>query len=318
MRAAQKGRLTLATVTMTSAAGLFLVATLAMLKNQEPFSTWYYCFAWWSYIVFIEGLLHRRGAGALLFEAPARFLALIPLSTTFWLVFEAFNFRLQNWHYLNVPSQIWLRWLGYFLSFGTVLPGIFATTRLLEHLGVLKRSTIKPLQSPERLSTPLMVLGVASLALPLLWPKFFFPLVWGGFVFILEPVNYRFGAPSLLRDWQEGSLKKLYLLLLGGACCGLLWEMWNFWAGSKWVYTVPYVSWLKVFEMPLLGFLGFPPFALECYALANGFFLLRDRIARECSPKERLATWGAVLVCTLLFDLLVFMGIDRFTVLSFR
>jgi hypothetical protein len=24
---------------------------------------------------------------------------------------------------------------------------------------------------------------------------------------------------------------------------------------------------VKIFEMPVLGYLGFPPFALECYAL---------------------------------------------------
>jgi len=30
---------------------------------------------------------------------------------------------------------------------------------------------------------------------------------------------------------------------------------------------VPYLGDVKVFEMPVLGYLGFPPFALECYAM---------------------------------------------------
>jgi hypothetical protein len=30
---------------------------------------------------------------------------------------------------------------------------------------------------------------------------------------------------------------------------------------------VPYLGTLKVFEMPVLGYLGFPTFALECYAM---------------------------------------------------
>jgi hypothetical protein len=47
-----------------------------------------------------------------------------------------------------------------------------------------------------------------------------------------------------------------------------LWEFWNYWAVSRWTYTVPYqlFGW-KVFEMPALGYLGYPPFAVECWAM---------------------------------------------------
>jgi hypothetical protein len=65
-------------------------------------------------------------------------------------------------------------------------------------------------------------------------------------------------------------------LLVAGAACGVLWEFWNYWATTRWTYTVPYVGHLKVFEMPVLGYLGFPPFALECYAM---FHWLRGRLA---------------------------------------
>jgi hypothetical protein len=30
---------------------------------------------------------------------------------------------------------------------------------------------------------------------------------------------------------------------------------------------VPYFGNVKIFEMPVLGFLGFPPFAIECWAI---------------------------------------------------
>ena len=36
---------------------------------------------------------------------------------------------------------------------------------------------------------------------------------------------------------------------------------------AKWIYTVPGLSDWKLFEMPVLGFLGFPPFALECFTM---------------------------------------------------
>ncbi len=49
--------------------------------------------------------------------------------------------------------------------------------------------------------------------------------------------------------------------------CGGLWEFWNFWARAKWIYTVPILGDIKIFEMPVLGYFGFPPFALECFAM---------------------------------------------------
>ena len=154
-------------------------------------------------------------------------------------------------------------------------------------MGVLKNSRTAPLGNPQRLYKPFMLTGILFLILPLVWPEYFFPLVWGAFIFLLEPVNHKAGAPSLLREWEKGSLRNFYLLLLAGAVCGLLWELWNFRAGSKWIYTVPHVGFLKVFEMPLLGFLGFPPFAVECYAMTAGFFLLISKIREKYPPGPR-------------------------------
>jgi predicted flap endonuclease-1-like 5' DNA nuclease len=54
---------------------------------------------------------------------------------------------------------------------------------------------------------------------------------------------------------------------------GLLWELFNVRARGKWIYTVPGFEDLKLFEMPVAGFLGFPPFALECFALWQALVL---------------------------------------------
>jgi hypothetical protein len=289
-----------------------------MLYEFEPFYSGYYSFAWWPYIIFIESFLYRRGARSILFENPRRFLLLLPLSTTVWLVFEALNFRLSDWHYINIPSETIVRWVGYPVAYSTVLPGIFSTKALLEFMGVLKNSKTAPLANPKKLYKPFIITGAVFLILPLVWPDYFFPLVWGSFIFLLEPVNHRAGAPSLLGEWEKGSLRNFYLLLLSGAVSGLLWELWNFRAGAKWIYTVPHVGFLKIFEMPLFGFLGFPPFAVECYALTAAFFLLISKIGQKYPPSRALGLYAAVAAVMVLFDILVFAGIDHFTVISFQ
>jgi hypothetical protein len=75
------------------------------------------------------------------------------------------------------------------------------------------------------------------------------------------------GWPSITGDLARGDWRRLWSLLASGLVCGVLWEFWNYWALSKWTYTVPYFGNFKIFEMPVLGFLGFPPFAVECWAI---------------------------------------------------
>jgi hypothetical protein len=304
---------------MILAATVFLVAANAMLHQREPFFSWFYCFAWWCYILFMESFLHIRGGNSLLFSAPREFLILLPLSLNIWLVFEAFNFRLHNWNYLNAPPDLVIRWAGYAISFATVLPGIFTTKHFLEHLGLFRRQrSVSPLADARRLYVPFFWVGAAQLVLPLIWARYFFPLVWGGFIFLLEPLNHKLQAKSLLHDWEAGSLRSFSVLLVAGACCGLFWEFWNFGAGAKWVYTVPWVDWLKVFEMPVLGFLGFPPFAVECYVMVEGFRLLQSRIDERFGPGRASLVWAGLLVVVMVVDCAVFWGIDCWTVKSFR
>lgn len=295
----------------------FTLATAAMLQGIEPFCSLYYSFAWWSYIIFAQSFLHLRKGDSLLFRNTSKFLLLTLLSVTVWLIFEAFNFRLSNWHYINIPSNIFLRWAGYPIAYSTVLPGIFSTFALLDSFGILKHSKCIPLKNPQRLYLPFLCIGAAFFVLPLISPEFFFPLVWGAFLFLLEPLNHKLGAPSLLRDWEDGSLRRFYLLLLSGAVCGFLWEMWNFRAGGKWVYSVPYVGVLKIFEMPILGFLGFPPFAVECYAMTAAFFLLTGKIGGERSRRDAIGLYALLALLMLVFDLFVFAGIDHFTIISY-
>ena len=94
-----------------------------------------------------------------------------------------------------------------------------------------------------------------------------FFLVWVGFALLLDPINRRLSLPSFLGDFSEGFARRFWGFLLAGWICGWLWEFWNYWAAAKWNYTFPTFQKLKLFEMPAPGYLGFVPFALECFTM---------------------------------------------------
>ncbi len=305
------------------------LALLALITAQvllhigvEIVRYWFFPLAWWPYILIVDGLVYRRKGTSLLTRHPREFFLLLPWSVCFWLVFELFNVVLNNWHYVLVPENMLLRWAGYAVCYATVLPGLFETMELLDAYSLFKRSRIRPISDSTSWYAPFTIIGLVFLVLPLVWPQFFFPLVWGSFTFLLEPLNHRLGLRSLMREWQQGTLRTFYLLLVAGAICGLLWEFWNFWALTKWEYTVPYVGWLKVFEMPILGFLGFPPFAVECYVMMSTVSLLRQgRSWQDPSKpitKPRPALTILVGFAVVIFCLFAFHQIDVHTVASWR
>jgi hypothetical protein len=163
-----------------------------------------------------------------------------------------------------------------YIDFATVLPGMFLLYRLLYRLNIPRRR--QPGRTVLALSPRISVLiGTAMLTLPLVLPDFFFFCVWGSLIFLLEPLLMRFSTPSLLASTHKGDWTELARLLVAGLIAGLYWELCNFWSLEKWVYTVPFFSQGKLFEMPYLGFLGFPPFCVECFVMTNAVYLLRGR-----------------------------------------
>ena len=304
---------------------LLILSEIFHLKKIEPFYSWFYCFAWWSYILTADAIIYRLKGNSLLLSRTKEFFLMVPWSVFIWLIFEAANLSLENWYYINLPNSIMERWLGYAVAYGTVLPGIFETTELLESIGVFKESKMKKTIFSHEGHQVLILLGVLCLASSVLIPKYFFSLIWVGFIFLLEPFNYRLGGRSLLKDLEEGDPRKIYLLLTAGLICGLLWEFWNFWSLSKWIYTVPFFEEMKGFEMPFLGFLGFSPFAIQVYVMYNFISLFRFRRSWEDSThrlhlekKTRLVTKILTAILLISFYTLIFRSIDLKTVDSYE
>ena len=249
-----------------------LVAEGLMFAGIEPVHQWFTPIVWTGYILLADTLVLRLRGESWLHGRAREFVMLAWLSVFFWLIFELYNLRLANWYYINVLDNPWLRDLAYLWSFATIFPGLFLTS---EWLAALLKIDLARRHLPPRRFGPWwnvsIAVGLVFMVVPPLLPyrisRFLFGFVWLGVIFFLDPVNHRLGAPSLIAEWEEGRLGRTLALLAGGAACGLLWEFWNYWAGAKWIYAVPILGDIKLFEMPVLGFLGFPPFCLECFVL---------------------------------------------------
>ncbi|MFQ5749047.1 MAG: DUF4332 domain-containing protein [Planctomycetota bacterium] len=291
-----------------SEAGLFL--------DISPFRTWFYDFAWWSWILLADGVVHLRCGSSLILSRPRAFLLLLPWSCTYWLFFEAANFLLHNWYYVGIPDNFLNRGPGTALSFATVLPAVFETAELLHSFDFFRGRRCPPLRIGPRGLRGLVFTGFAFLVAALLAPRFGFPLIWVAVALLLEPFLARRGRRGLLTLLAENRLGPLLRLLAAGLFCGILWEFWNYWAHAKWIYTVPFFDGAKIFEMPVLGFLGFAPFALECFSFGRVLVVLgllpewEPGVSGEEPPKAHRG-W---VVLALLFAVPVLFGVNRWTV----
>jgi hypothetical protein len=249
---------------------VIVIAEILMFNGYLPVAMFFTPIVWTGYILFMDAYLYKLRGESLISDRRQELIFMIPLSIGCWVIFEGYNLLLNNWYYQNLPEHPLLRLFGYAWSFATIFPGIFLTAEFLEESGAIAPCSVRPWRITQRFQTTYMVIGAICLIVPLFFHSpYLFPPVWAGFIFLLEPLNYRFGGISLLRDLEQGKAQRLWSLLLSGLICGILWEFWNYWTYTKWIYTVPYPPDMKIFEMPLLGWLGFPPFAVECYVMYN-------------------------------------------------
>jgi hypothetical protein len=230
---------------------------------------------WTGYVLFIDALVYRVKGRSLLVTERVEFLIIALVSIGGWWLFELYNaprFWRSDlelwWHYHNLEPNPYLRRAGYDWAFATIFPAMFETAELFSATLFRKTGKVRPIKLSKTVLYLLILLGAVSALIPLvIISEWLVPLVWLSLIFLLDPINALRGWPSIVNDLSRGSYARLASLLASGAVCGVLWEFWNYWALTKWTYTVPYLGNIKIFEMPVLGYLGFPPFTVECWAI---------------------------------------------------
>jgi len=259
---------------------VLIIAEVLLFIHVDFVGRYFTPIQWWAYILFLDALIEAKWKKSYIFNNSSEFFFMALLSFVCWLTFEFYNiFFINNWYYIELPNNIIERWFGYFISFSTIFPGIFLTARLLNSLGLFKNLKIKNWT----ITKPKLYFWITLAALFLIFPFFYaspyiFALVWMGFSLLFDPINYLLKNKSFLADFENGKISSFLNIFIAGYICGFLWEFWNYWATTKWIYSVPFTPNIKIFEMPIAGFTGFGPFAIECYCM---YEFLRKTIIKK-------------------------------------
>jgi hypothetical protein len=253
--------------------GLILVAVCWPLNWALPGLRTAYLFfpLWLGYILVADALVQKHAGNSLWARSRKDFVLLFLISAPVWWSFELINLRTGNWEYLGrelfSPLQFNLLCT---ISFSVVVPAVFETAELTRGFSWMGRFASGPrVPATHAVFVGLFIIGLAMFSAMLVWPRIFYPFTWTSLVFILEPINYWTGRPYFLKRMREGDWRTVISLSIGALLCGFFWELWNYYSFPKWIYHIPGLGFLRIFEMPLLGYGGYVPFALELYALKN-------------------------------------------------
>jgi hypothetical protein len=265
--------------------GLIIFIELNFFLKLQPFANWYFPIIWLGYILTIDALVYKLKGDSLISNRLQQFLGMVIISMLLWWVFEFINLSIGNWRYQGTSGlSTWVTLFGS-LSFATVLPAFFETVELVRSIHLFdKKELHKTHKITKAVLHVLTAVGIVCFISPLFFPKFAFPLVWLSFFFILDPINYLHKQPSIVGHLKDRKLAIPLSLLLAGIIMGFFWEFWNYWAIPKWTYDVPFVGFFKIFEMPVLGYLGYFPFSFELYAMywfIRSLFIKKEHLLAE-------------------------------------
>jgi len=252
--------------------GMLILVFWALNWSLDGLRThWGFFPLWLGYCLAVDAVVRYRKGTSLLTRNARAYMALFLLSVPAWWLFEFINGYTQNWHYQGREDFTGLQFFLFSsLSFSTVMPAVFGTAELVGTF----RWTAALERGPRIGARPALSMGIFCAGLLMFWsliawPRYCFPLVWVSVLCILDPINLWLRHRSLFRYVAEGNWKPVMSLSIGCLICGFFWELWNFYSYPRWIYEVPFVDFLHIFEMPLLGYGGYLPFSLELLAIYN-------------------------------------------------
>jgi hypothetical protein len=263
-------RLLFASVIWTIAWWLFAWNKLPIVSEYSFFPLWL------GYIFTLNAVSETLYHDSLLTRMHWWFVFLFVVSIPLWWFFEWLNSYLQNWYYVLLHPISQLHYVVQAsVDFSTVVPAVLSATFLFLRFFEARRvGRSRPVAIYRLWLAVSVAVGLTSLYLMQAFPSETFPLAWISPFLILEPVLYISGVPSLLDQIRKGDWTLTISAMTATLFTGVFWEMWNYYSLPKWYYTIPYVGFWKVFEMPILGYAGYPFFGIVVLSYAIAIFSL--------------------------------------------
>jgi len=263
---------------------VWTIAWWLVAWNSVPILSEYSFFPLWlGYIFTLNAASETLYHDSLIRRMRGSFVLLFAASVPLWWFFEWVNSYLQNWHYVFPHPVSRLHYVVQAsIDFSTVVPAVLSATFLfLCFLEARQVGKSRPVAIYRLRLAAAIAVGAAAFYLMLAFPSETFPLAWIAPFLILEPVLYLSGVPSLLDQISKGDWTLTISAMTATLFTGLFWEMWNYYSLPKWYYTIPYVGFWKVFEMPILGYAGYPFFGIivVSYSIAISSLVRRNLLA---------------------------------------
>lgn len=274
------------------------------LVHVRPLSDYWYGVVWTGFLLASDAIVAARTGASLVLDRPRDLALMFLASAGLWWLFEAANVVLfASWAYSASPDvPFWVQRLRSTYFFATLLPSTWQATLLALALSRPAPRSLAPSDAAAprslasaRPSTPLalgaLAAGAVFAALTAALPELSLPLGLISLGLIIDALNLLRRRPSLLAHLRRGSPALPLAIAAGNVAAGFIGEMWNYPASPRWSYHVPYADVLRVFAMPLPGYLGYAALALDLFALYH-FVRPRFRAGESLPPGHPLSLTG--------------------------
>ena len=237
----------------------------------------------WGFTLILDGIVYKRTGGkSLIAIAPKELVGIGMASIAGWMIFEYLNlFVNEDWYYPAgniIPAMEFLVYA--ILGSSGLMTMCFEWFCLLQTYPRLSQrySNGLKINLPKWLKIIFLILAFGGMFSSGLFPNGLFFALWVCPLLILAITMSLLGIWTPFTPIAQGNWSPVLVFALTYVLQGIFMEGWNYFsaihvvdgtvishAPAYWAYSLPYINVLHVFEMPLLGFLGYLPFSLYCW-----------------------------------------------------
>ncbi len=267
--------------------GLFawgMAFTIDTLHFSEPkiLVNWTSIPLFWGLTLIIDGLVYvRTGGKSIISIHPQALIGIGTASISGWLLFEYLNFYVDDsWIYPkgNIIHQSEFVIYAVLGSSGLLPPALETYSLLNTFEGFKNRYIAGPkVKISSRLSTLFLITALVGMFTAPFFPNQLFAILWYSPLVIIAITLEKRGIWTPFTPLKNGDWSYIVLLSMSYLIVGFLLEGFNYLSATHvngqlgityspdyWVYSIPYVNTWHIFEMPLLGYMGYMPFGVYC------------------------------------------------------